>query len=88
MVGLMILFLSWSDPLVLKFPPFMLDVREVVDSPAESSKCVATQIREVPEAMFKTREMGLCDFRNQSLRFCRDRRQSGAPPSFDEVHLL
>jgi hypothetical protein len=31
-----------SDLLLLEFSPFMLDVLEVVDSPAESPKCVAT----------------------------------------------
>jgi hypothetical protein len=36
------LFLSRLDPLVLEFPPFMLDVREVVNSPVESPKCAAT----------------------------------------------
>jgi hypothetical protein len=30
--------LSGSDPLVLEFPPFMLDVLEVVNSPVESPK--------------------------------------------------
>jgi hypothetical protein len=34
--------LSRSDPLWLEFPPFMLDVLEVVDSPAESPKYVTT----------------------------------------------
>jgi hypothetical protein len=37
-VGLRILPLSRSDPLLLEFPPFMLDVLEVIDSLAESSK--------------------------------------------------
>jgi hypothetical protein len=32
----MMLFLSRSDPLVSEFPPFILDVREVVDSSTES----------------------------------------------------
>jgi hypothetical protein len=62
MVGLMMLFLSRSDPLVPKFPPFMLDVREVVDSPAESSKCVATQIRQEPEAHVQNRRNGTMRF--------------------------
>jgi hypothetical protein len=34
--------LSRSDPLLSEFPPFMLNVLEVVDSPAESPKCVHT----------------------------------------------
>jgi hypothetical protein len=34
--------LSRSDPLLPEFPPFILDVLEVVDPPAELSKCVAT----------------------------------------------
>jgi hypothetical protein len=36
--------LSRSDPLLSEFPSFMLDVLEVVDSLAESPKCVATWI--------------------------------------------
>jgi hypothetical protein len=34
---------SMSDPLWPEFSLFMLDVLEVVDSPAESPKCVATR---------------------------------------------
>jgi hypothetical protein len=45
-VDLRMLPLSRLDPLLSKFPPFMLDVLEVVDSPAESPNCVATQIRQ------------------------------------------
>jgi hypothetical protein len=41
-VGLIMLPLSRSDPLWLEFPPFMLVVIEVVDSPVESPKYVAT----------------------------------------------
>jgi hypothetical protein len=41
-VGLRMLPLSRSDPLLLEFPPFMLDVLEVIDSSTESPKCVAT----------------------------------------------
>jgi hypothetical protein len=33
--------LSRSNPLLPEFPPFMLDVLEVVGSLAESPKCVA-----------------------------------------------
>jgi hypothetical protein len=43
-IGLMMLFLLMLDPLVPEFSPFMLDVHEVVESPAESPKCVCTQI--------------------------------------------
>jgi hypothetical protein len=35
--------LSRSNQLLLEFPPFMLDVLEVVDSPVESPKCVRTR---------------------------------------------
>jgi hypothetical protein len=35
--------LSSSDPLCPEFPPLMLDVFEVVDSPVKSPKCVSTQ---------------------------------------------
>jgi hypothetical protein len=49
-VGLRMLFLSRSDPLLPEFPPFMLDVLEVVDSPAESPKCVRTQNEQELEA--------------------------------------
>jgi hypothetical protein len=42
----MMLLLSRSDPLVPEFSPFMLDVCEVVDSPAELPKCVTTQIEQ------------------------------------------
>jgi hypothetical protein len=38
MVGLQMLPFLRSDPLWSVFPPFMLDVLEVVDSPAESQK--------------------------------------------------
>jgi hypothetical protein len=38
--------------------------------------------------LFKTGKIGLSDFRNRTLRFCRDRQQSGTPPDFDEVLLL
>jgi hypothetical protein len=43
--------LSRSDPLLPEFPPFMLDMLEVVDSPVKSPKCVHTpneQELEVP----------------------------------------
>jgi hypothetical protein len=41
-VGLRMLPLSRSNPLWPEFSPFMLDVLEVVDSPAESLKYVRT----------------------------------------------
>jgi hypothetical protein len=49
-VGLSMLPLSRFDPLWPEFPPFMLDVLEVVDSPAESPKFVATQNEQRLEA--------------------------------------
>jgi hypothetical protein len=48
--------LSMSDPLWLKFPPFMLDVLEVVDSLVESPKYVATRIRHESEAVAQDRK--------------------------------
>jgi hypothetical protein len=57
----MMLFLSRSDPLVPEFPFYMVDMREVVDSPAESSKCVSTQIEQESEAPARNR--------NQTVRF-------------------
>jgi hypothetical protein len=43
-VGLRMLFLLKSDSLLPEFPPFMLDVLEVLDSPVELPKCVATGV--------------------------------------------
>jgi hypothetical protein len=54
--------LSRLDLLLSEFPPFILDVLEVVDSPAESPKCVATRIGQEPEAPNQK-----C--RNQTARF-------------------
>jgi hypothetical protein len=48
-VGLMMLFLSRSNQLMPELLFFMLEVREVVDSPAESLKCVGTRIKQEPE---------------------------------------
>jgi hypothetical protein len=50
--------LSRSDPLLPEFSPFMLDMLEVVDSPAELPKCVATwneQESEAPARNYKNR---------------------------------
>jgi hypothetical protein len=49
------LFLSRSYLLVLKFPPFMLDVLEIVDFLAESPKCVCTRNKQVPETLARNR---------------------------------
>jgi hypothetical protein len=45
------LFLSRLDLLLSKFPPFILDVFEVVNSPAELQKCVCTQNEQEMEAL-------------------------------------
>jgi hypothetical protein len=49
------LFLSRSDPLVPKFPPFMLGVLEVVNSSTESLKCVCTRNEQESEALAQNR---------------------------------
>jgi hypothetical protein len=87
-VGLRMLPLSRSDPLLLEFSSFMLDMLEVVDSPAELPKCVATRIRQEPEALFKTVETKQSGFRNRTLQFYRDRWQSGVSSGYDEVLVL
>jgi hypothetical protein len=46
----MMLFLSRPNLLVLEFPPLMLNVLEIVNSPAESPKCITTQIEHELEA--------------------------------------
>jgi predicted GTPase len=38
--------------------------------------------------LLRTVETGLSGFRNQTLQFCRDQRQSGALPGFDEWLVL
>jgi hypothetical protein len=66
---LMMLFLSRLDPLVSEFPPFMLDVREVVDSPAESPKVFAHEMNKSRKPLFEIGEIGHSGFRNWTLRF-------------------
>jgi hypothetical protein len=55
MVGLRMLPLLRSDPLLPEFPPFMLDMLEVVDSTVESPKCLGTKIRQKPKAPVQNR---------------------------------
>jgi hypothetical protein len=38
--------------------------------------------------LLKTAKTGYYGLANRRVRFCRDRRQSGVPPGFDEVLLL
>jgi hypothetical protein len=48
--GLQDIALVEVDQLLPEFSPFMLDVLEVIDSPAESTKCVHTRNEQEPEA--------------------------------------
>jgi hypothetical protein len=62
MMGLRMLPLSRSDPLWSEFPPFILDVLEVVDFPAESPKYVATRIGQEPEVPAQNRKNWIVQF--------------------------
>jgi hypothetical protein len=73
------------DPLCPNFPPFMLDVLEVVDSLAELLKCLPHESNTNQKPLLETIEIGQPGFWNWIVRFCQDRQQSGAPPGFDEV---
>jgi hypothetical protein len=50
--------------------------------------CWAHKSNRESEAPAWNREVGLSDFRNMTLRFCRFTWQLGAPPPFDEEPLL
>jgi hypothetical protein len=54
--------LSRSDLLLPEFPPFMLDGLEVVNSPAESPKCVSTRNEQELKAPIQ-------NCRNQTVQF-------------------
>jgi hypothetical protein len=87
-VGLRMLHLLRSDPLLTEFPPFMLDVLKVVDSPAELPKCVHTWNEQRLKPVLKTAEIEYSGLANRRVQFYRDRQQSWAPRGFDEVLLL
>jgi hypothetical protein len=57
-MGLRMLPLSRLNPLLPELSPFMLGVLEVVNSPAESPKCVATQNKQEPKTPFETIDIG------------------------------
>jgi hypothetical protein len=52
------------------------------------SKVFAHKLDRSQKLLFEIGEIGLSIFRNRTLWFYRDRRQSGVPPGFDEVPLL
>jgi hypothetical protein len=54
--------LSRSDMLWLEFPPFMLDMLEVVDSQAKSLKYVRTQNEQKPKATAQNRANRMVQF--------------------------
>jgi hypothetical protein len=80
--------LSRSDPLLSEFPPFMLDVREVVDSPAESPNVFAREMNKSQKLLLETGQIGLSDLANWMVQFRQHQRQSGAPSTSGEGVLL
>jgi hypothetical protein len=85
-VGLRMLPLLRSDPLWPEFPPFMLDVLKVVDSPAESPKCVVPhKMNKDRKPLLETVEIGQSSFKNRIVGFCRDKRQSGTEKSSSQL---
>jgi hypothetical protein len=69
------------DVVVIDLHPIMSHGRK---SPAESPKCVATRIRQEPEAHVKIGKTRLSGLSNQMVQFCRLRRHSRAPAALDE----
>jgi hypothetical protein len=70
------------------FPPFMLDMHEVVDSPVELPNLLPHEMNKSRKLLFETVESGYSGLSNRRVRFCRDQQQLGVPPGFDEVLLL
>jgi hypothetical protein len=77
-----------SDPLWPEFPPFILDVLEIVESQRSRQNVLPHEMNRDCKPLPETVETGQSGFRNQMVQFCRDQRRSGVSPGFDEVLLL